>query len=343
MRSVEQWVAGFKSFQDLGLSDEVESLKVLLRRETSSYLPCENYLSKQDSFGLAGEPWRRNLCQWAFSVADHFKFDREVVSFALNYLDRTAASKATVPSKHEFQFLAVSCLYLAVKVHGEVEQETGPRRKLSLDAYVSLSRGLFKKEDIEKAELNILSCLKWKINPPTCLRFIDSLLSLMPKWNPNEHSCSYSDVVRGISDFARYLTELALCVSTVSCTNKASTTAFCAIVGAIDALESTHPLPYGTRALFFQTVLAATGLSHVDIEVRRLVSTLKQLCPTSFAPNEVLAEAPEPTNNIKPGSGTTSPVCVIEQTHDTSERPGRKRSREMDEHARTNRPAFYRC
>jgi len=34
------------------------------------------------------EEWRRKICEWSFKVVDHFRYDREVVSVAMNIFDR---------------------------------------------------------------------------------------------------------------------------------------------------------------------------------------------------------------------------------------------------------------
>ena len=65
------------------------------------------------------EGWRRKICEWMFEVVDHYKFDREVVSIALYYLDRFVTHKLNareVLGRKEFQLLAICCLYTAMKV-----------------------------------------------------------------------------------------------------------------------------------------------------------------------------------------------------------------------------------
>ena len=65
------------------------------------------------------EGWRRKICEWMFEVVDHYKFDREVVSVALYYLDRFVTHNLTNGEeigRREFQLLAICCLYTAMKV-----------------------------------------------------------------------------------------------------------------------------------------------------------------------------------------------------------------------------------
>ncbi len=150
---------------------------VMLKQESAQYSPCFDYLSVhrdlQPSSEHVNENWRRKICEWAFEVTDHFGFDREVVSIALNYLDRviahtTETTNARVPRK-EFQLVAVTSLYLAIKLHGETDAVEGAPRKLRINAFVELSRGMFTIETLETMERDILSNLEWNVNPPTFL------------------------------------------------------------------------------------------------------------------------------------------------------------------------------
>eukprot|EP00521_Asterionellopsis_glacialis_P009989 CAMPEP_0195288690 /NCGR_PEP_ID=MMETSP0707-20130614/5257_1 /TAXON_ID=33640 /ORGANISM="Asterionellopsis glacialis, Strain CCMP134" /LENGTH=488 /DNA_ID=CAMNT_0040348589 /DNA_START=105 /DNA_END=1571 /DNA_ORIENTATION=- len=45
---------------------------------------------EEDVAGADGphEEWRRKICEWSFKVVDHFRYDREVVSVAMNIFDR---------------------------------------------------------------------------------------------------------------------------------------------------------------------------------------------------------------------------------------------------------------
>jgi hypothetical protein len=85
--------------------------------------------SSSSSTSTAGQPpslpkkmeegWRRKICEWMFEVVDHYKFDREVVSIALFYLDRFVThnmNAGEAMGRREFQLLAICCLYTAMKV-----------------------------------------------------------------------------------------------------------------------------------------------------------------------------------------------------------------------------------
>ena len=165
------------AFSSSGLNLKVEramlELKVLLLQESHRYSNPFDYLavsSNHDECAQNDERvsdlWRQKICEWSFEVVDHFGFDREVVSIALSYLDRVVATKTEQAGKamhrREFQLVAVTCLYLAIKLHGETDVVDGPRRKLKINAFVELSRGLFTVETLEAKEREILEMLEWK-------------------------------------------------------------------------------------------------------------------------------------------------------------------------------------
>jgi len=295
-----------------------EHLRVLLLQEDLRYPPCKDYLSavaeykrEKNAAGavavapdavptvdsatdMVSEAWRRKLCEWCFEVVDHFNFDRETVSYALDYLDRVVAvktdEKREALPKREFQLLAVTSLYMAIKIHGEIDEQEGPRRKLRIGAFVELSRGFFSVQVIEDMESKMLAILKWRVNPPTCLRFIAFLLRLCPKWNSRDYPDhnSHAAVMRNLYDVARYLTELSVCVSTFAFQSKPSVTAYGSILCAIEALRS--PLPSDVRAAFLNNMAESANLYPSADNVRRAYSNIKELSPTMFQEDDPLPE-----------------------------------------------------
>ena len=86
----------------------------------------------------AGE-WRSKICEWCYRVIDHFRYDREVVSVAMNFFDRYlvlvgSAGAAGVNSgvgsgsssavgididSRTYQLAAMTALYVATKLHAD--------------------------------------------------------------------------------------------------------------------------------------------------------------------------------------------------------------------------------
>ncbi len=147
--------------------DLVERLNVLMDQEVFSYLP-EDYLapgfqkrlrdthpeihdlpscsSISTSTSSINEVWREKICEWSYQVIDHFDFSREIVAISVSYLDRYI-SQRFVNKKH-FQLLAMSCLYLAIKLFGP--------RTVSMKTMIEMSRGYFQVEDMIEMEKSIL-------------------------------------------------------------------------------------------------------------------------------------------------------------------------------------------
>ncbi len=266
-----------------------DELKAMLKIESTYYRPPENYLAFASCKSGVNETWRRRLCEWMFEVTDHYDFDREVVSFAFDYLDR-AVSLAYGPnsekklSKRDYQLYAVTSLYLAVKVHGEMDSDVdGKRIKLRISAFQELSRGCFMTETIEEKELEFLSLFQWRINPPTSARFIYSYLHLLPQWTPNQFDSAREDIVCQIFDVAKYLTELSIFVSEFSFTSSPSVISYAAILCAIEFVETTSPIPHDIKLRFLLNIREASGdLTPESEDVRRLQAMLVKLAPKMF-------------------------------------------------------------
>merc|ERR1711933_73709 len=189
-----------------------EQLKTMIYQEKKSYV-CNDYLNleingKDDNYLVIemNEVWRRKICEWCFKVVDHFSVDREVVLICINYFDRFLAlqrrkreSNELTLSKNEdgeknqcqeipgfdskmFQLAATASIYLAMKLHGgSIDAgSTKCKQKMSIKFFVDLSRGQFSESQISKMEMNILTILKWNLNPPTPMKFISYLLRCLP-------------------------------------------------------------------------------------------------------------------------------------------------------------------
>ena len=110
-------------------------------------------------------PWRKRIASWMYDVVDHFQYDRNVVSVALRFIDQyvghllvehdrrhkraesgigssrgrsSSSSSSSQPIKRRhFQLIAVTSLYLAIKVHGEL-MENDPTTGDEYDVVASL-------------------------------------------------------------------------------------------------------------------------------------------------------------------------------------------------------------
>ena len=321
--------------------DTIQHLGAMLAHESTYYPICDDYLKvfnlvfPYQVSELVNEGWRRKICEWSFEVVDHFNFDREVVSVALHYLDSVVAmrteSNGAAISRRDFQLIAVTSLYLAIKLHGETDATEGPRKKLKISAFVQLSRGLFHVETLEAEERSILADLKWYVNPPTTVRFVAAYLQLLPKWSIYDGTPVHSNVPQSIFELSRYLAELSVCVSTFTFQFRASTIAYASILAAIDALHDTVRVSYDVRVELLSNIAAATNLTPQQADVRKCKTMLMELCPTMFehtAPSAeiVLTRCTSITVDTSPTqvSARTSPVCVLEEMQQELS-PGKRR------------------
>lgn len=307
------------------VDESIDQISVMLQQERSYYGSCYDYLSdlqdpasSENSSEHKIEGWRRTICEWSFEVVDHFGFDREVVSIALNYLDRviadTTRKTGTPITRKEFQLAAVTTFYLAIKLHGELDSREGAPRKLGMNAFIKL--GLFSLESIKAKERSILAALEWRVNPPTTVAFIGSLLRLLPE--TFKRLPAHGSVASSIFEMAKYLTELSVCVSSFSFQFTFSEIAYAAILCSIDALRDSVPFPYEVRMAFLNFIAGVTSLSLNKESVRRACTMLMEICPSIFdeRPDDVLTRLSrsvsitQGSEDVTPEGGKKIPVCT---------------------------------
>jgi len=262
----------------------IDRLHVMLHQEIASYPSCVNYTAHVDMLpvscpltqkAVVNDEWRRKICEWAFGVVDHFEYSREAVSLAMNYLDRYASfahSKGMPLSRKAFQLAAVASLYLAIKIEGKNNRG----QRLTIATLVELSRGLFSVKLIEQMEREILTALRWKINPPTVVQCISHLVELFPT------QCAHSDFSRarhGILEMSRFFSELSVYQASLSIEQRPSVVAFSCVLNAMECV-STVSLPYSVRQDFLEDIAKATHLQEGMMEVCKARSHLRELHST---------------------------------------------------------------
>jgi len=111
-------------------------------------------------------------------VVDHFQLQREVVSIAMNHLDRYLSQCDFVVDKNKFQLLAMTCLYLSIKLN-VYKHLLIPGSKSTMDSILQLSRGFFTLKEMEDMENDILQRLQWHVHPPSPQALVKHFLYLM--------------------------------------------------------------------------------------------------------------------------------------------------------------------
>lgn len=261
-----------------------------------------------------GELWRRKICEWSYKVVDHFRLDREVVSIGLNFLDRYLATqrngeslplstindapvdfnskKAGRINSTLFQLYAITTLYVAVKIHAEnIDGQVLSRaQRLSIHSFVELTRGQFTVCDLQRTEMEILKSLEWRINPPTPMKFIYLFLRFIPNYlrsdvggsttvteTTNTHNID-ERVIHVLYELSRYLTELSVCVYSLSVTNSKAVIAFASILVSVRIIDP-EVLPESFRVSFLRRMEHVTSLRPDSTNVKKVIKQMQEICP----------------------------------------------------------------
>lgn len=169
--------------------------------------------------------WRGKMVEWYYSIAEVYHFSKESVEVAISILDRyvTINTELIFDSK-KYKTACMACFYISSKIH---EAQCLTPRQMSI-----LGRGACTPQDIEKLELDILSSIQWRVNPPTSISFARTLLELVPLDRIPDRTSILEAVEKQIKLAAADRNFMA---------NQASFLGFAALINAIqDALGSSR-------------------------------------------------------------------------------------------------------
>lgn len=159
---------------------------------------------------------------------DHFKFERETIPVSMSLYERYMA-KYQCDDRHRCQLIAVTALYIALKVHEK-------RRKDTLSFFCELSSGCFTEQHIAAMEIEMLMGLNWLVNPPTPQAFLYLFTRLLAPLLPAKVR---SVACHRIYEVSNFICEVSLLQNNIRGQN-ASTIAtasfFIAIAGVHDSL-----------------------------------------------------------------------------------------------------------
>jgi len=134
------------------------------------------------------------------AVVDHFDLNREVVSIAMNHLDRFLDAYTGEVDKNLFQLLAMTCLYLSIKLN-EYKHLLIPDSKSSMDTILRLSRGAFTLQQMEKMEYEVLQRLRWHVHPPTSQLFVKHFLFFLSVEENDVHDLTQFMIELSVMDY----------------------------------------------------------------------------------------------------------------------------------------------
>lgn len=242
------------------------------------------------------ERCRRRTCEWMYDICDYFHLNREVVAIALFYVDRyftltsfssAAGSNKQVPvTRKQFQLVALTGLYIAIKTHGEPRKnqiQQWNRAKFSIYVCASISRHQFTSKAIERCEQLMLQTLEWRVNPivPSGV-VIDTLVNYLSPGcvDGSSNGKATAAVAVYVYDCSKYLAELSISVPALCMVYKPSVIAYASIMYALDI--------YGTvqfsrqRRSDYEAVLQKASDLHFDVEKENIQGArgiLQAICP----------------------------------------------------------------
>ncbi|KAL7465145.1 hypothetical protein ACHAXS_005473, partial [Conticribra weissflogii] len=197
--------------------DIIQEWHHLMKREISAPYAHHNHLpydENEDSNPNEYDLLRGKLIMWIYDVVDHYEIDRNTAGISLALFD-LYLSKRNVTSEEEYQLVAMTCLYIAIKMHSH--------KKIPISAMSRLSKGHFESGHISNMEMRIMKSLNWYLNPPTAAMFVDITAPLFQEFDAvtdtygekGNPSPTHMDVNNYLSleaiEIARYLVELSTC------------------------------------------------------------------------------------------------------------------------------------
>jgi hypothetical protein len=233
-----------------------ERVAMMIRQEETDYKCIDYLVAFKEICKLAAKPvdedCRVKMCEWCYQVVDFCKFRRETVGIGMSYLDRYLCSKKgrrSLSDRKEYQLVAMTCLYVAIKIHEPLEMETS--------LLADLSRGCYTEMEFANMEQKILEALVWRVGGPTPLSYVQNLLLFLPD--------TIHSAVRGtIFDYARYQTELAI-ADHYFVKLKPSIVGMAATLNAMEGIDSVL-LPLRFQAKFIHTVTKYTIINMEEVE-----------------------------------------------------------------------------
>mmetsp|Transcript_29575 Transcript_29575/g.63399 ORF Transcript_29575/g.63399 Transcript_29575/m.63399 type:complete len:371 (+) Transcript_29575:287-1399(+) len=236
--------------------DVPDRISVMLIQEENEYA-CFDYLAANEAIRRrvakpVDEDCRVKMCEWCYQVVDFCKFRRETVGIGMSYLDRYMCSevgKKALADRKEYQLVAMTCLYIAIKLHEPLEMETS--------LLADLSRGCYTEMEFANMEKRILEAIEWRVSGPTPLAFVLHYISFLP-------DTISTSVVEAIFDYSRYQTELAI-ADHYFVKTKPSVVGMAALLNALEGMD-TNLIPERIQDRLVQVIILYTNMDIDEVE-----------------------------------------------------------------------------
>jgi len=199
-----------------------------------------------------------------YKFTDSHNFDREVVAIALNFYDRYLfrQTEYNFLSRDLCQLIAVTSLYLAIKIHG-IAEDVPVEHRARHTAWIlnNLCFGIFEGERVAEMESNILQVLDWRVNPPTMHSMATTLANLLPMREEFEQARTY------IIEATRYQLEVVIFDPAVLEDYKPMAITFAAFNNSAENAESLIPSQaVKDFRLHLAQISSLIGVNREDVE-----------------------------------------------------------------------------
>ncbi|KAL7505581.1 hypothetical protein ACHAXN_003002 [Cyclotella atomus] len=159
----------------INLTGERDVLSIMLKKEQTTY-HVDDYLIASQSPTKINEMTRQTLVEWCMFICDLYHYYRETAVIAVGLFDRFLSRPSllrtmALQERREFQLVAVTSLYIAIKLNERVLAGS--------DIFSSMSEGGYSIQEIEAAEKSVLCGLSWHLYKPTALQMCMQILAIM--------------------------------------------------------------------------------------------------------------------------------------------------------------------
>ena len=295
-------------FQKISIIFLTASPPQVLALSEPTYAARPDYIEAVQKHGMVVD-WRLKIVAWFDQLGDAFDMKPETIAMATNYLDRYLSRRSC--GGVNLQLAATASIFLASKV-----EEQRPFRTSDL---VTLSGGLLQAADIRLMELELVSTLRWYLNPPTIHASIHQLLALLGAASEldagdaaevEDAAVAYADRSRSDMAFLAFPPSMiavaaVLCALRARRADPARTEAFLAVVKAAD-------LPYASAPRAAERIRACgvlllgldedvVALDDEDLEVEAYADQTHPLLDSDSEEDLEENHAPSPTDVMDTG------------------------------------------
>jgi hypothetical protein len=156
---------------NIGNEQQQQNLKQMLAVEASLVNHADHRQLVSARHSPQSLAWRELVSQWYYDVSDHLEESRDVPYVAMNMLDRYLASSSSRPvEKNSFEVVAITSLFLAVKLNGS--------SSLTIPDLLSMSRSPLDANCILATGKDMLQVLSFDAKIFTPTDFLKAMISL---------------------------------------------------------------------------------------------------------------------------------------------------------------------